>query len=65
MSIALKVEGMTCQHCVRAVTAAIQAKDPAAKVAVDLPAKGVTAETSLDRAAVATAIEAEGYKVIG
>ena len=33
-TITLKVEGMSCGHCVKAVTAAIQAKDPDAKTAV-------------------------------
>ena len=61
--ITLHVEGMSCGHCVRAVTQAIQALDPAAKVQVDLAAKTVQAETSLARDAVATAVTEEGYKV--
>ena len=35
-TITLTVQGMSCGHCVKAVTAAIQAKDPNAKVEVDL-----------------------------
>jgi copper chaperone len=65
MTVALKVEGMTCQHCVKAVTAAIQAKDPGAHVSVDLAAGKVTAETALDRATVTAVVEEEGYKVAG
>ena len=65
MSITLKVGGMTCQHCVKAVTGAIQAKDPAAKVAVDLAAGSLTAETSLDRATLAALVTEEGYSVAG
>ncbi len=65
MSIALKVEGMSCQHCVKAITGAIRAQDPAAEVAVDLGAGTVRAETRLDEAAVAAAIAEEGYKVVG
>lgn len=61
--ITLHVEGMSCGHCVRAVTQAIQALDPAAKVQVDLAAKTVAAETSLARDVVAAAITEEGYKV--
>ena len=61
--ITLHVDGMTCGHCVRAVTQAIQALDPAAKVQVDLATKTVQAETGLARDAVAAAIAEEGYKV--
>ena len=65
MSLALRVEGMTCQHCVRAVTAAIVALDPGAVVTVDLAARLVTAETKAERAAVVAAVQAEGYGVAG
>ena len=65
MTVALKVEGMSCQHCVKAITGAIQAQDPAAQVAVDLAAQTVRAETRLDAAAVSAAIAEEGYKVVG
>jgi copper chaperone len=61
--ITLHVDGMTCGHCVRAVTQAIQALDPGARVQVDLAAKTVATETSLTRDAVAAAIAEEGYKV--
>lgn len=61
--IELKVQGMTCQHCVRAVVEAIRAQDPAATVQVDLPAGLVRAESTLSRAAVAAAVTGEGYAV--
>ncbi|WP_338025312.1 cation transporter [Crenalkalicoccus roseus] len=64
-TVALKVEGMSCQHCVRAITAAIRERDPAAEVRVDLAAGTVHAETSLPREAVAAAVAAEGYTVAG
>ena len=64
-TIALKVEGMSCDHCVRAVTASIQAQDPEAKVEVDLPSKTVKAATELSRSRVSMAVEDEGYKVVG
>lgn len=62
--LVLSVQGMTCQHCVKAVTQAVQAEDAQAEVVVDLP-KGTVAVRSkqLDRAAVAYAIENEGYTV--
>lgn len=61
----LKVEGMTCQHCVRAVTAAVQARHPGAEVAVDLDGGTVRipAATAAERAAIAAAIAEEGYVV--
>jgi copper chaperone len=64
-TIALKVEGMSCGHCVKAVTAAIQAQDADAKVEVDLENKTVKAQTDLSRSRVSMAIEEEGYKVVG
>jgi copper chaperone len=64
-TIALKVEGMSCGHCVKAVTAAIQAQDADAEVQVDLENKTVKARTDLPRGRVSMAIEEEGYKVVG
>ena len=59
--VALKVSGMSCEHCVRAVTQAIRARDPGAEVEVDLPGGMVRAETRLAEAEVAAALAAEGY----
>jgi copper chaperone len=64
-TIALKVEGMSCGHCARAVTASIQVQDPDAKVEVDLENKTVKAVTDLSRIRVSMAVEDEGYKVVG
>jgi len=61
----LKVQGMSCGHCARAVTEAIRARDPGAQVEVTLEGGLVRAETRLDRAALAAAIEGEGYSVTG
>ncbi|AMN78726.1 heavy-metal-associated domain-containing protein [Pseudomonas azotoformans] len=55
------VEGMTCGHCVRAVTQAVQSKDPAASVKVDLAAKEVGVESRLSAEQVIEAITEEGY----
>ena len=41
-----KVENMRCQHCVNAVTRALQALDPAAQVRVDLARGEVEASGS-------------------
>ncbi|MBI6615076.1 heavy-metal-associated domain-containing protein [Pseudomonas simiae] len=57
------VEGMTCGHCVRAVTQAVQSQDPAASVKVDLAAKEVGVESRLSAEQVMQAITEEGYSV--
>ena len=57
------VSGMTCGHCVRAVTQAIEAVDPAARVTIDLAAGTVTADSVAPPERLAEAIRAEGYAV--
>lgn len=57
------VEGMSCGHCVKAITAALQAKDPAASVQVDLAAKEVGVDSALSDDQVIAAITEEGYSV--
>ncbi len=55
------VQGMSCGHCVKSVTQAIQAKDPAASVNVNLAAKEVGVESRLSVDEVISLISAEGY----
>ncbi|WP_028240196.1 heavy-metal-associated domain-containing protein [Stutzerimonas azotifigens] len=57
------VTGMTCGHCSRAVTQAIQARDPSAQVTVDLASGRVTVEGELPDEQVREAIREEGYQV--
>jgi len=57
------VEGMSCGHCVKAITQAVQAKDPAASVRVDLAAKEVGVESALTAQQVIEAISEEGHGV--
>lgn len=57
------VEGMTCGHCERAVTQAVQQLDPQTQVRIDRSAGTVTVDTSAPREAVAAAIAEEGYPV--
>lgn len=57
------VQGMSCGHCVRAITQALQAKDPAASVRVDLAAKEVGVESALSAEQVISLISEEGYAV--
>ncbi|SED30838.1 MULTISPECIES: heavy-metal-associated domain-containing protein [Pseudomonas] len=57
------VQGMSCGHCVKAITQALQAKDPAASVRIDLAAKEVGVESTLTADEVIAAITEEGYEV--
>ncbi|WP_064118456.1 cation transporter [Pseudomonas fluorescens] len=57
------VQGMSCGHCVKAITSAVQAKDPAASVRVDLAAKEVGVESVLSAEQVIEVISEEGYAV--
>jgi copper chaperone len=59
----LAVKGMSCQHCVRAVTQAVQTLDPHAVVSIDLPSGQVSVTSHVDRTAVVQAIQNEGYEV--
>ncbi|HWL71434.1 MAG TPA: cation transporter [Geminicoccus sp.] len=59
----LKVEGMSCAHCVRAVTEAVRRLDPQAEVTVSVEEGTVEVKGIEDRAAVTSAIEAAGYEV--
>ncbi|MFI8688991.1 heavy-metal-associated domain-containing protein [Stutzerimonas kunmingensis] len=61
----LNVSGMTCSHCERAVTQAIQALDPQAQVQVqvDLAAGTVQVQSSASEQAIRQAISEEGYQV--
>lgn len=57
------VQGMSCGHCVKAITQALQAKDPDAEVKVDLGAKTVEVQSRLPSETVVEAIREEGYEV--
>jgi copper chaperone len=63
MNQSFQVEGMSCGHCVGAVTQAVKTLDPQAEVKVDLASGKVDVQSQQDRAAIAHAIEEEGYKV--
>ncbi len=63
--IVFEVEGMSCGHCVAAITRAVEQVSPGAAVTAD-PASGqvkVDNETA-DPKQLADAIEAAGYKVL-
>jgi copper chaperone len=62
----LKVDGLTCGHCVKAVTEAVHSVAPQLAVAVDLQqglVKITASNTTIPTDAVIKAIEEEGYKV--
>lgn len=63
MSMVLHVTGMSCDHCVRAITAAVSALPGVTAVDVDLAVGAVRVEGTPDAAAVTTAIEDAGYDV--
>ncbi len=59
----LKVSGMTCGHCVSAVTRAVKSVPSVEDVAVDLERGEVTVRGNPDERAVREAITEEGYEV--
>ncbi|OWF65428.1 heavy metal transporter [Polynucleobacter hirudinilacicola] len=61
--LSLKVSGMTCGGCINAVTRAIQAQDPQAKVQADLASQVVDLETSLSAAQASQIIADAGFPV--
>ena len=60
--IEFKVEGMTCNHCVKAVTRAVQSVDPGAEVDVDLEGGKVRVKGNGSADALSQVITEAGYK---
>jgi copper chaperone CopZ len=63
------VAGMTCGHCVGAVTEELQNLDGVSEVTIDLVAGGespvrVTSERDLDVDAVRSAVDEAGYELV-
>ena len=63
MMIQMKVSGMTCLHCVSAVSRAVRAVPGSRNVDVNLERGEVTIEGEPDPQAVRDAITEEGYEV--
>lgn len=64
----LKVEGMSCEHCVKAIKSAVGKLPGVADVQVDLNTKTVTVKhdaTQNAREDIIVEIEDQGYDVIG
>lgn len=64
MNQTFNVQGMTCGHCEKAVTQAVQSLDPQAQVKIDRPAGKVEVQSMQPRDAIAKAIAEEGYEVV-
>lgn len=58
------VTGMTCGHCEKAVTRALQQVDPQARVQIDRVQNKVQVESTQSRETLAQAIAEEGYAVL-
>ena len=63
MNQVFTVTGMTCGHCEKAVTRAIQDADPQAQVKIDRSQNKVEIESTQAREALVKAIVEEGYAV--
>lgn len=63
----IKIKGMSCQHCVMAVTKALSALEGVKNVQVDLKTGVATYDevTPVDAKAVAEAVKKAGYDVAG
>jgi copper chaperone len=60
-TINLKVTGMTCGHCEKAVTQAIRSLDSAAEITINRETNRVTIQTPIEPARLIAAISDEGY----
>ncbi len=64
MNQVFTVTGMTCGHCEKAVTRALQQVDPQAQVQIDRTQNRVQVESTHSRKALGQAIAEEGYAVL-
>lgn len=63
MQHVFEVQGMTCGHCEKSVTQALQRTDPAASIRIDRAQNRVEVDSAAERPALQAAIQEEGYKV--
>ncbi len=59
--LSFQIPAMSCGHCVRAVTEAVQALDAQAQVTVDLPQQVVRVESTAAREALVARLTEAGY----
>ncbi len=62
MTVEIKVSGMSCQHCVRAVTESLTSVSGVERVEVDLASGLATVEGSADAGALIAAVKEAGYE---
>jgi copper chaperone len=62
--VELRVDEMTCGHCVRAVTQAVRSVEPEARVEVDLDSKRVRVEGARSPDDLIRALDAAGYAAV-
>jgi copper chaperone len=65
MTSTIKIEGMSCQHCVMAVTKALKEIEGLSSVNVDLQNGSATIEHSglIDMNQVKSVVEREGFRI--
>ena len=64
MTTVFSVPGMSCQHCVNAITSEVEQVPGVTGINIDLEAKTVTVEADgVDDAALRAAIDEAGYAV--
>lgn len=56
-----QIPNMSCGHCVRAITEAVQALDPAAKVQTDVAKRQVQVDSTVPREALVQQLNNAGY----
>ena len=61
MTIELTLPTMTCGHCAKSVTAAVQRVDPQATLKIELPTHRVQIESGQPRESFTAALAEEGY----
>ena len=60
-TIFVTVEDMTCGHCVRTITSAVEAAFPGARVSADVATHRVTVSGRVEARELADVIASEGY----
>lgn len=59
--LSFEIPNLSCGHCVRAVTEAVQSLDPLAQVQADLATRRVQVQTTAPREAVLAALTEADY----